>query len=190
MPFSIRRLTLQRSLSGGERPKSEPPGRAAIKKSASQDEARAARALPSSRSADQGGPQAAAGARPGAFAGTGLHLLFYSHLFPSFWRGSPLQHHEPAQPQQQPPEPPARNWSPQMTSGGGRYPTRAVSVDRATSSSSSLLSRWRQVGRSKSASISEPREYPLDDGNAKPTPPPRPPRSAASRLSGEHWTSI
>ncbi|KAL3190233.1 hypothetical protein MRX96_019777 [Rhipicephalus microplus] len=48
-----------------------------------------------------------------------------------------------------------------MTSaGGGRYPTRAVSVDRATSSSSSLLSRWRQVGRSKSASISEPREYP------------------------------
>ncbi|KAH9372028.1 hypothetical protein HPB48_017368 [Haemaphysalis longicornis] len=59
MPFSIRRLTLQRSLSGGgggERSsKGEPPGRAAIKKSASQDEARAARgALPSSRSADQG----------------------------------------------------------------------------------------------------------------------------------------
>ncbi|KAL3190232.1 hypothetical protein MRX96_019776 [Rhipicephalus microplus] len=46
MPFSIRRLTLQRSLSGGERPKSEPPGRAAIKKSASQDEARAARGAP------------------------------------------------------------------------------------------------------------------------------------------------
>lgn len=105
-------------------------------------------------------------------------------LFP---QASPLQH------QQQPPEPPARNWSPQQqpqaaSPGGGRYPTatRAVSVDRATSSSSSsLLSRWRQAGRSKSASISEPREYPLDDGNAKPTPPPRPPRSAASRLSGE-----
>ncbi|XP_065289117.2 coiled-coil domain-containing protein AGAP005037-like isoform X6 [Dermacentor albipictus] len=170
MPFSIRRLTLQRSLSGGERPKSEPPGgRAAIKKSASQDEARAARALPSSRSADQGD----------------LRRLQALGQAPSPVQGSPLQHHEPAQPQQQPPEPPARNWSPQLTSGGGgRYPTRAVSVDRATSSSSSsLLSRWRQVGRSKSASISEPREYPLDDGNAKPTPPPRPPRSAASRLS-------
>ncbi|KAH6937827.1 hypothetical protein HPB50_004213 [Hyalomma asiaticum] len=168
MPFSIRRLTLQRSLSGGERPKSEPPGRAAIKKSASQDEARTARALPSSRSADQGD----------------LRRLQALGQAPSPAQGSPLQHHEPAQPQQQPPEPPARNWSPQMTPGG-RYPTRAVSVDRATSSSSSLLSRWRQVGRSKSASISEPREYPLDDGNAKPTPPPRPPRSAASRLSGE-----
>ncbi|XP_075742597.1 coiled-coil domain-containing protein AGAP005037 [Rhipicephalus microplus] len=168
MPFSIRRLTLQRSLSGGERPKTEPPGRAAIKKSASQEEARAARALPSSRSADQGD----------------LRRLQALGQVPSPAQGSPLQHHEPAPPQQQPPEPPARNWSPQMTSaGGGRYPTRAVSVDRATSSSSSLLSRWRQVGRSKSASISEPREYPLDDGNAKPTPPPRPPRSAASRLS-------
>ncbi|KAH7966572.1 hypothetical protein HPB49_017831 [Dermacentor silvarum] len=160
-------------LSGGERPKSEPPGgRAAIKKSASQEEARAARALPSSRSVDQGD----------------LRRLQALGQVPSPAQGSPLQHHETAQPQQQPPEPPARNWSPQLTSGGGggggRYPTRAVSVDRATSSSSSsLLSRWRQVGRSKSASISEPREYPLDDGNAKPTPPPRPPRSAASRLS-------
>ncbi|XP_077553928.1 uncharacterized protein LOC144168813 [Haemaphysalis longicornis] len=172
MPFSIRRLTLQRSLSGGggggERSsKGEPPGRAAIKKSASQDEARAARgALPSSRSADQGD----------------LRRLQALGQLPSSGQASPLQH------QQQPPEPPARNWSPQQqqpaSPGGGRYPTatRAVSVDRATSSSS-LLSRWRQAGRSKSASISEPREYPLDDGNAKPTPPPRPPRSAASRLS-------
>ncbi|XP_077513454.1 coiled-coil domain-containing protein AGAP005037 isoform X7 [Amblyomma americanum] len=162
MPFSIRRLTLQRSLSGGERPKGgdTPGGRAAIKKSASQDEARA---LPSSRSVDQGD----------------LRRLQALGQAPSPAQGSPLQQHEPPQ---QPPEPPARNWSPQSSSGG-RYPTRAVSVDRATPSSSSLLSRWRQVGRSKSASISEPREYPLDDGNAKPTPPPRPPRSAASRLS-------
>ncbi|CAN7997400.1 unnamed protein product, partial [Ixodes hexagonus] len=136
MPFSIRRFTLQRSLSGNERCRSSKPapdmvgaGRS-IKKSASQDEGRSGtqgRALTASRSADHGD---------------------LSRL------EAPLR--EPTLQQQQP-----------LPALPPRCPQRASSVDRATpSTSASLLARWRHAGRSKSASISEPREYPLDDGNA------------------------
>ncbi|EEC06297.1 hypothetical protein IscW_ISCW003719 [Ixodes scapularis] len=155
MPFSIRRFTLQRSLSGNERCRSKAAvdmvgaGRS-IKKSASQDEGRSGqgRVLTASRSADHGD---------------------LSRLEAPSLREPPLQQQQ--QQQQLPALPP-------------RCPQRASSVDRATpSTSASLLARWRHAGRSKSASISEPREYPLDDGNALG-------RSLRPRTPGEHRAAL
>ncbi|XP_064456485.1 coiled-coil domain-containing protein AGAP005037-like isoform X4 [Ornithodoros turicata] len=142
MPFSIRRFTLQRSLSSsvtetksqGSGPDMVGAGRA-IRKSASQEEGRhkqQAASFPASRSAD----------------------------------AAELRRPPPDRPPQLPPR--------------GPLPQRAASVDRATppSSGSSILSRWRHSGKSKSVCMSEPREYPLDDGNASrrnygPLPPAR-----------------
>lgn len=136
MPFSIRRFTLQRSLSSNERSKADMVGAGrAIKKSASQEESRSSgRLLTASRSADQGDLGASSPQQP-----------------PLEWAPTP----------QVPPQLPPR------------YPAaqRSTSVDRA---SASLLARWRHAGRSKSASISEPRDYPLDERPG----PPRPPRSS------------